>query len=63
MTNPISSMFARIFGSGTASSEYEHFYAQLSDIERRQLETEALTTELEARVEILEGESPNDGVA
>lgn len=51
----IRAMLDRLFGSEALDGEHEQIIAQLSDLERRQLETDAQTTELEARVAILEG--------
>lgn len=50
----------RAFGAEALSPEHEAFHKSLSDLERRQLETDILTTELEARVAVLEEERPHD---
>lgn len=57
------SVVTRCFGTRKAPDEIEQFGAQLSSIERRQVELAAQTEELEARVEILEGEQSHERLA
>lgn len=44
----------RAFCADALSPEYQEFRRSLSDLEQRQLETDVLTTELEARINVLE---------
>jgi hypothetical protein len=52
-----------LLGAEALTQEHEQFRAQMSELERRQLETDALTAELEARVAVLEQGHANDAVA
>lgn len=63
MLDRIRAVFAHLLGTDALNREQEQFRAQMSDLERRQLETDALTAELEARVAIYEGEHADDSVA
>ena len=48
----------RLFG-GAHDREHERFLADLTEIERQQIEDEALAAELEARVALLEKANPD----
>lgn len=60
MLDRIRLVLARWFGGEALTQEQEWFHAQLTDLERRQVEADALTAELEARVAVLEAEEHAD---
>lgn len=56
MLDQIRAAINHVFGYDALTEEHQQFRAQMTDLERRQLDLEALTTELDARVQIIEGE-------
>lgn len=63
MLDRIRAEVARVLGADDLSAEQARMWQQMTALERRQLELDTLTAELEARVAILEGEHADDALA